>query len=240
MKRSWGRWALLGAMALGGSAMAQGGSTAKPQSPEQQHQKLDPKATQTAAMSQLLIANGMPAFLSQLRAINETEMSLGELSHQKASTPSVQQYGEHMVQDHRKANQQLLEFAKQRGMQLPLRVQPTNNVQTRLLSATDATKAKLSVLDGPLYDQQYLASQVAAHDEAIQLVTLGRQLYPDLAPLLDGLLPTLREHRDQAYQLLGQVQSPPQAQVGPRQPEPQQPAQPQPPHQARPPAGERR
>jgi putative membrane protein len=216
MKRSWGRWTVLGAMVM---AMGVG---AQPQQPPQKqpHHKMDPKADQAERTSRMMVGDGVPAFLAQLRAINETEIALGELTQQRASNPAVKQYGEHMVQDHRKADQQLLDFAKQRGIQLPPRVQPTNEVQNRLLSATEATKAKLWVLDSPLYDQAYLASQVANHDEALQLVTLARQQYPDLAPLLDGLLPTLREHRDQAYQLLGQ--SPP--------------AQ----RQARPPAGERR
>jgi putative membrane protein len=103
----------------------------------------------------------------------------------------------------------------------------------RLQGATEATKAKLEVLQGPLFEQEYLASQVAAHDEVIQIVTLGRELYPDLAPLVDGLLPTLREHRDQAYRLLGQLPTQPQAQTGPQQKQPEQ-------RQARPPSGERR
>ncbi|WP_375768496.1 DUF4142 domain-containing protein [Archangium gephyra] len=244
MKRSWGRWAVLGAMAmgLGGSAMAQD-LPPKPQwqqpsqGQHQPHKTGDIKADQAHRVGMMMVADGAPAFLAQLRAINETEISLGELSVQKAANPAVKQYGEHMVSDHRAANQQLLDFAKQRGIQVPVRLEPTNDVQTRLMSANEATKAKLIVLDGALYDQAYLASQVADHDQTIQLVTLARQQYPDLAPLLDGLLPKLREHRDRAYQLLGQSQ--PQAQAGQPQPAQPQPAQP-PQRQARPPAGERR
>ncbi|MCY1082495.1 DUF4142 domain-containing protein [Archangium lansingense] len=243
MRRSWGRrWAMLGAMVVtmgvgGLLAHAQTGVPAQPQWPQppmgqkQPEYRKHPQAYQAEQMGRLMVADGAPAFLAQLHSINETEIALGELTLQKSSTPTVKQYGEHMVRDHKKADQQLLDFAKQRGIQLPARLQPTNAVQVRLKDANEATKAKLSVLDAPLYDQEYLASQVSAHDEVIQIVTIGRQLYPDLAPLLDGLLPTLREHRTQAYQLLGQSQ--PQAQVG------QQPEQPQQ-RQARPPAGERR
>ncbi|WNG40799.1 DUF4142 domain-containing protein [Archangium violaceum] len=238
MKRSWGRWALLGTLVVGGSAMAQGRPGASQQIPEQQQQphhqqKRDPMALQATQLGRAMVADGVPAFLSQLQRINETEITLGELTHQKASSPSVQQYGEHMVQDHRKAQQQIADLAKQRNLRLDPMMEPTNDVQRRLLSATDATKAKLSVLQGQIYDQQYLASQVASHDETIQIVTIGRQLYPELAPVLDGLLPRLQEHRRQAYQLLGQIQPQPQAQAGQPQPQPQQ-------KQARPPAGERR
>jgi putative membrane protein len=238
MKRSWGRWAVLGSMAMalgmGGPAMAQPQAQAGKQQP---HKTGDIKADQAHRVGMMMVADGAPAFLAQLRSINESEIALGELTVQKAANPALKQFGEHMVSDHRTANQQLLDFAKQRGLQLPVRLQPTNDVQTRLMSANEATKAKLTVLEAPLYDQAYLASQVANHDKAIQLVTLGRQQYPELAPLLDGLLPKLREHRDRAYQLLGQSQ--PQAQAVQPQPAPQQPAQPAQ-RQARPPAGERR
>ncbi|HEX5749422.1 MAG TPA: DUF4142 domain-containing protein [Archangium sp.] len=235
MKRSWGRWAVLGSMAMalgmGGPAMAQASKTG-----HMPHKTGDIKADEAHRVGMMMLADGAPAFLAQLRAINESEIALGELTVQKAASPAVKQYGEHMVSDHRTADQQLLDFAKQRNLQLPVRLQPTNDVQTRLRSANEATKARLTVLDAPLYDQAYLASQVANHDEAIQLVTLGRQQYPELAPLLDGLLPKLREHRDQAYRLLGQSQ--PQAQAAQPQPA-QQPAQPAQ-RQARPPSGERR
>jgi putative membrane protein len=223
MMRSWGRWVLLGAMVMGGSALAQGRPGASQQIPEQQSQphsnKRDPMADQAAMLSRTMVADGVPAFLSQLQRVNETEITLGELTHQKGSTPAVQQYGEHMVQDHQKAMKQIADFAKQHNIALDPMAGPTNDVQRRLNGLTEATKSVLPLMQGPLYDQQYLASQVAEHDRNIQIVTLGRQLYPDLAPVLDGLLPVLREHRDHAYQLLGQSQ--PRAEAGP-QPQPAQ------------------
>ncbi|MFL5351786.1 DUF4142 domain-containing protein [Archangium sp.] len=235
MMRSWGRWVLLGAMVMGGSALAQGQPGASQQIPEQQsqpHQKRDPMADQAAMLSQPMVSNGVPAFLSQLQKVNETEIALGELTHQKGSTPAVQQYGEHMVQDHQKALKQLADFAKQHNITLDPMAGPTNDVQRRLQGLTDATKSVLPLLQGPLYDQQYLASQVADHDRNIQIVTMGRQLYPDLAPVLDGLLPVLREHRDRAYQLLGQSQ--PRAEATPPQPTQQQAQTPEQQRQARP------
>jgi putative membrane protein len=228
----WGRWVLLGAMAVAGNAvLAQGGPGSPPQAtpPSKHEKKPNPKEEQAMELGRMMVADGEQGFLAQLHDINQTEITLGELTRQKAFTPAVQQYGERMIQDHKKADQQLMDYAKQRGYQLG-RVEPTNDVQRRLQGATEATKAKLPVLQGTLYDQEYLASQVAAHDQTIQMVMTGRQLYPQLGSMMDGLLPTLHQHRDQAYQLLGQAQ--PQAQAG------QQPAQQQ--RQARPPSGERR
>ncbi|PTL83150.1 DUF4142 domain-containing protein [Vitiosangium sp. GDMCC 1.1324] len=239
MKRCWwGRWALLGAMVVGSSAMAQQGVPgSKPQTTQEKHEKkLHPMEDQARDVSKMMVADGIPAFLSQLQAINRREISLAEIAHEKAWTPAVQQYAERIVQDHKKAEKQIADLAKQRNIQLDPAVKPLNEVQFRIDGATQATKAKLEVLQGSLFEQEYLASQVTAHTEAIQIVTFGRQLYPDLAPLLDGLLPTLREHRDQAYRLLGQLPSEPQAQAGPQPQQPQQPEQ----RQARPPAGERR
>jgi putative membrane protein len=232
-------------MVVGGSALAQGRPGASQQIPEQQQpphsKKRDPMADQRAMLSQSMVASGVPAFLSQLQKVNETEITLGELTHQKGSTPAVQQYGEHLVQDHQKAMKQIADFAKQHNITLDLMAEPTNDVQRRLNGLTEATKSVLPLLQGPLYDQQYLASQVADHDRTIEIVTLGRQLYPDLAPVLDGLLPVLREHRDRAYQLLGQSQ--PRAEASQPQPAQQQAQNPQPPpqeRQARPAPGKNR
>lgn len=239
MKRSWGRWVLLGAMVMGGSALAQGRPGAAQQVPETQQQmhgkKRNPMADQEAMLSRTMVADGVPAFLSQLQKINETEITLGELTHQKGSTPAVQQYGEHMVQDHQKAQKQIADYARQHNITLDPMMQPTNDVQRRLNGLTEATKSVLPLLQGPLYDQRYLASQVADHDQTLEIVTIGRQYYPDLAPVLDPLLPVLREHRDRAYQLLGQSQ--PRAEAGQPQPAQQQaqtPEQQQQPRQARP------
>jgi putative membrane protein len=228
MNRWWGRWVLLGAMVMGGSTLAQEQKPGDPQRMERARRP-SPQQRQQMELGGMILPDGEQAFLSKLQELNQTEISLGELTQAKATSPAVRQYGEHMVRDHQAANQQLTDYTKQRGMQLG-RMEPTNDVQRRLQAATEANKAKLSVLQGQLYDQQYLAAMVADHDQNIQLVTLGRQRYPQLASLLDGLLPKLREHRDQAYQLLGQVQAQAQAQ---QQPPAQQ-------RQARPPPGERR
>lgn len=232
MNHAWGRWALLGALALtvGSSALAQQGAPpgTPPQTPAQQHsKKLHPKEDQAADLGKSMVADGEQGFLAQLHEINETEIALGELAQQKGFSSAVQQYGEHMVQDHRKADDQLRAYAKQKGFELGgTPVEPANDVQRRIKGATEATKAKLSVLQGNLFDQEYLASQVMDHDETIQLVMLGRQQNPQLASLLDGLLPTLREHRAHAYQLLGQGQ--PQAEATPQQPPQQRQARPAP------------
>ena len=82
MKRSWGRWAVLGAMAMAMGAGAQP-NTLPPKPP---HHKLDPKANQAERLGLMMVADGAPAFLAQLRALHGTEITLGELSQQKASS----------------------------------------------------------------------------------------------------------------------------------------------------------
>jgi putative membrane protein len=202
MNRWWGRWVLMGVVTVGGSALAQEGM--------QQGARPQQRAAQLP---------DDPMTLEQLHHINQTEVTLGEMTEQKATSSAVREYGERLVEDHRAADQRMMELAKQKGYRLG-RAEPGNDLQRRLNAAQMATKSKLSALQGRLYEQQFLASQVAGHDHSIALVMAGRQRYPELAPMLDALLPTLKQHRDRAYQLLGQV-------------EPQQ-------RQARPPPGERR
>jgi putative membrane protein len=212
MNRRWARWVMIGAMVMGGSALAQEQKPGDPQKMERAGRP-NPQQKQQALMGGMMVPEGEQAFLSKLHAVHQTEIALGELTQQKATAPAVRQYGEHMVREHKKADQQLMDYAKQHGLRLG-KVEPTNDVQRVLENATEANKAKLAALQGPLYDQEYLASMVADHDQVLQLVMLGRQTYPQHASMLDGLMPSLRQHRDQAYQLLGQA-SPQQRQARP-------------------------
>ncbi|QDE87516.1 hypothetical protein BHS06_00340 [Myxococcus xanthus] len=72
-------------------------------------------------------------------------------------------------------------------------------------------------LQGPAFDRAFLAAMVGDHDAGIAKVMAGRQQFSSnagLQALLGDTLPTLREHRQQAYRLLGQ-ETPRQARRAP-------------------------
>src|SRR5205823_909236 len=47
------------------------------------------------------------------------EVELGQLATQKASSPDVKQFGQRMVNDHTKANDELKEVAQKQGISIP-------------------------------------------------------------------------------------------------------------------------
>src|SRR5690242_9473059 len=73
------------------------------------------------------------------------EVELGQLAVQKASSDQVKQFGQRMVDDHTKANDQLKQLAAQEHVQLP----------TQPAAKDKATKARLEKLSGKEFDQAY-------------------------------------------------------------------------------------
>ena len=81
------------------------------------------------------------------------EVELGQLAQQKASSEEVKKFGERMVTDHSKANDQLKQVAAEEHVDLP-----------QQLNAKDkATKARLEKLSGQEFDQAYMKDMVKDH-----------------------------------------------------------------------------
>lgn len=121
------------------------------------------------------------------------EVELGQLAAQKASSDQVKQFGQRMVDDHTKANDQLMQLAQQEHVKLP--TQP---------SAKDkATKAKLENLSGKEFDEAYMTDMLKDHKKDV--AEFDRESKnakdPALKNFAEQTLPTLREHLNQAQQI---------------------------------------
>src|SRR5207248_5007839 len=85
------------------------------------------------------------------------EVELGKLATEKAASPEVKQFGQRMVDDHGKANDQLKQVASQKGITVPEK-----------LNAKDAaTKARLEKLSGKAFDRAYMQDMVADHTKDV-------------------------------------------------------------------------
>src|SRR5579863_1893093 len=58
-------------------------------------------------------------FLAKASAGGAAEVEAGQLAQQKASDPAVKQFGQHMVADHSKGNDQLTAVVQREGLPLP-------------------------------------------------------------------------------------------------------------------------
>ena len=84
-----------------------------------------------------------------------TEVQLGQLASDKATSPDVKDFGAKMVTDHGKANDELKGIATAKGLTLP----------DKLDAKHQAMVDKLSKLSGAEFDKAYVAGMVKAHKE---------------------------------------------------------------------------
>ena len=137
------------------------------------------------------------------RFINEAaqgglaEVELGQLAVQKASSDDVKKFGQRMVDDHSKANDQLKELAASKGINLP---QAPNAKQ-------EATKDRLSKLSGEQFDKAYMRDMVQDHKKDVAAFqaesTLGRDT--DVKNFAAQTLPTLQSHLKEAEDVTPRV-----------------------------------
>jgi putative membrane protein len=86
------------------------------------------------------------------------EVKLGQLAADKASNPDVKAFGQQMVDDHTKANDQLKSIAQDQGMTLP------SDVNQKQQAMYD----RLSKLSGGDFDRQYVKGMVMDHEEDVK------------------------------------------------------------------------
>ena len=118
------------------------------------------------------------------------EVEIGQLATQKASSDEVKKFGQRMVDDHTKANDQLKQVASTLGVTLP----------DKLSAKDEATKDRLSKLSGAQFDRAYMKDMVRDHTKD---VTEFRQeskaaKNPEVKNFASQTLPTLEDHLKEA------------------------------------------
>jgi putative membrane protein len=134
------------------------------------------------------------------------EVELGQLAVQKASSEDVKKFGQRMVDDHSKANEQLKQVAAQKNIDLP-----------QNLDAKDkATKARLEKLSGEQFDKAYMKDMLKDHKKDVAEFERESKSGKDAAikSFAEQTLPTLKEHLQEAQRIAPQQQ---QAQRNPGQ-----------------------
>lgn len=114
------------------------------------------------------------------------EVKLGELAAQKAQSDQVKQFGQRMVDDHSKADDQLKQLASTKGVTLP----------TTIDKSTQKEYDKLSKLSGPEFDREYMKHMVSDHKKDISdfKSEASKAKDADVKQFASSTLPTLQEH----------------------------------------------
>jgi putative membrane protein len=139
-----------------------------------------------------MASTSLTAFAKEAAIGGMSEVELGRLAVEKGTDPAVKQFGQHMVDDHSKANAELKTIAAQAGVQLPAEVDAK---QKKIF-------AKLSSLSGAAFDHAYIDDMVKDHQEDIALFEKAAASAGDspIKQFAADKLPTLREHLKMAQQ----------------------------------------
>jgi putative membrane protein len=118
------------------------------------------------------------------------EVELGKLATEKASSDEVKKFGQRMVDDHSKANDQLKQVASKLGVNVPDKLSPKDQ----------ATKDRLSKLSGEQFDAAYMRDMVKDHtkDVAEFRHESEKAKNDEVKNFASQALPTLEDHLKQA------------------------------------------
>jgi putative membrane protein len=133
------------------------------------------------------------SFMKQAADGGMAEIALGNLAVSKASSDDVKKFGQRMVDDHSKANDQLKQLAEQKHVTLPDK--PSKSHQ--------ATEAKLSGLSGDSFDRAYMAEMLKDHKKDVaDFKKASRSAAdPEVKNFAASTLPTLQDHLKQAQSI---------------------------------------
>jgi len=142
------------------------------------------------------MTNDLP-FLREAAGVNLMEIRLGQLAESKASNAAVKQFGQRMVNDHTRLEQDLSSMASANGIAL----NPT------LTPAQSDNIARLQNLSGPQFDQAYMSLMIQGHQtDVAQFDTQSRNAdSPQVREFAARSLPILQQHLSLAQQVGSQV-----------------------------------
>jgi putative membrane protein len=123
------------------------------------------------------------------------EVELGKLATTNGASDAVKQFGQRMVDDHSKANAELMSLATSKGITLP----------TELDEKHRAHVTKLTSLTGADFDREYSKMMLSDHKKDVSEFEKEstRGADADLKTFATNTLPTLREHLQMANALPG-------------------------------------
>jgi putative membrane protein len=140
----------------------------------------------TSSADKTTLAAGDEKFIKEAAMGGQAEVELGRLAAMKASNPDVKQFGQRMVDDHGKANMELMDIARRKNV----------TVATELSGKHKSEYDKLAKLSGAEFDRAYVKLMVDDHKKDVaefqKLSTSAKD--SDLRSFVSQTLPTLQQH----------------------------------------------
>lgn len=133
-------------------------------------------------------------FVKEAAEGSNAEIALGKLAQEKGNSADVKQFGERMVTDHTKLNEQMQPVAQQMGI----------TVSPDQIPAKDkALEAKLQALSGDAFDKAYIRAMVKDHSQDVKQFQheAASAKDPALKQAVEQGLPVIQEHLQIAQQM---------------------------------------
>jgi putative membrane protein len=139
-------------------------------------------------------------FVMQAGQLSMMEVELGRLAVQRGSSAGVKEYGQQMVEEHTRANQELMQLAMQKKVELP----------TEMSTQNTALRERLSELSGSKFDTAYKQAMIDSHNQAIALFQAQSQQGqdPQLKAWATQKLPNLQAHLEMVNEMLADTSQP--------------------------------
>ena len=145
------------------------------------------------------LSAGDRKFLNEAADGGMVEVELGKLALQKAADAGVRKFGQRMVDDHSRANDELRQLAAGKGVNLPQAPSAKNR----------DLKRRLASLRGTSFDRAYMTDMVA--DQKEDVAAFQRESNwardPQVKSFAAQTLPTLRGHLKQAQETCSKTTS---------------------------------
>jgi putative membrane protein len=131
----------------------------------------------------------------------EIEISLGQLAAQRASNEQVKEFGEEMVQEHKKVGQQVELLALKQGLKLSPSTSHKNQQKLE----------ELSRLSGHAFDREYMNYSMQNHETTVEEFERRARMVQDqdIKQWITVIVPILESHREKARRVKDSLQTNP-------------------------------
>lgn len=139
------------------------------------------------------ISKADKAFIKDAASGGMMEVQLGKEAQDKGTMPEVKAFGQRMVIDHGKANDELKELAQKKGVKSPAKIKVKHKRTVDMLSGLSKEK----------FDRKYMEEMVKDHKNDVAKFKKAADKVKDreLKAWVDKTLPVLEQHLQQAKEL---------------------------------------
>jgi putative membrane protein len=156
-------------------------------------------ATQQQAGKGDKLSHADKSFIEDAAKGGMFEVQSGKVAEQKASDPQVKEFAQRLVQDHSKANDELMQIAQAKGVKMPDKDKWADKHELN----------KLNKMSGADFDREFAQHSVKDHQKDIQKFekASAKLKDPEVKAWAEKQLPVLREHLAMAQKLQGSGQA---------------------------------